>query len=189
MAQQPRLCAIRMPRPRRGSETPPCNRGTIPSLFFRAFRVRRGLIPPVPDEADPPRKLYGFKEREFKRDNAPGGAAAPSAKDLARLAGPVARTTPEKTGPKAGDPNDVYSVLEQNRRAERQHNLDAVEIRAIKSRRRRDYFLLLVGGNVFIVGIVALLGPNIVTVMFGLGGVVIFSTGLTWIMWQVMGRY
>lgn len=143
----------------------------------------------MPDEPDPPRKVYGFKEREFARDNAPGGTPPPTVQDLAKLAGVHHDPRPRSGAPKAGDPNDVYKVLEQNRRVERQHNLDAIEIRKIRTRRRRDYLLLLVGGNLFIAGFVLLLGVNFVTLMFGFGGVIVFSTGLTWIMWQVMGRY
>jgi len=141
---------------------------------------------------DPPRKVYGFKEREFKRDNAPatGTPSMPTAKELAMMAGdPVKTGRGGATGAKADDPNDVYRALQQNRSAEHGHNLDQVEIREIKSRRKRDFWLLLVGGNLLIVGLVAVLGPNVVTIMFGFGGVVIFSIGLTWIMWQVMGRY
>lgn len=141
-------------------------------------------------EEDPPRKNYGFKERDFKRDNAVGPAGAPpSAKDLAMMAGPVVKSPQGATGPKADDPNDVFAALQHNRAVEQQHGVDQIEIRKIKSKRWRDYWLMLIGGNLFIVGIVLLLGPNVVTVMFGFGGVVIFSASLTWIVWQVMGRY
>jgi hypothetical protein len=141
---------------------------------------------------DPPRKLYGFKERDFKRDNAPapGSAPVPTAKELAMMAGDPVRTgRGGEVGARPGDPNDVYSALQRNRATEQAHGLDQVEIREIQSRRKRDFWLMLVGGNVLIVGLVGVLGPNVVTVMFGFGGVVIFTISLTWIMWQVMGRY
>ena len=141
-------------------------------------------------EEDPPRKNYGFKEREFKRDNAVGSTdAPPSAKELAMMAGPVVKSPKGATGPKADDPNDVYAVLQRNRASEQRHGGDQVEIRKVKSTRWRDYWLMLIGGNLFIVGTVLLLGPNVITVMFGFGGIVIFSASLTWIVFQVMGRY
>lgn len=151
----------------------------------------------MPDDSDPPRKVYGFKEREFQRDNAPASAnaPAPTTQDLAKLAGapifkvgagPADRRT--GTGNKA-DPNDVYAVLQHNRTKEQQHGADEIEIRKIRHRRRRDYFLLLVGGNVVIIGSVALARFNMISVLFGLAGVIVFSLGLTWVMWQVMGRY
>ena len=172
----------------RGSETPPYNRD-VAAVFFRVFDRFRGLLQPVPDEPDPPRKPYGFKEREFKRDNALGGAAMPSAQDLAKLAGHHHDPSARKSGPKAGDPNDVFTVLQQNRREEQRHNLDAIEIKKIKSQKWRDYWIGLIGVNAFIVGTVLLVGPNIVSVMFGLAGVILFSCSYTWLMWQIISRY
>lgn len=139
---------------------------------------------------DPPPKTYGFKEREFKRDNAMGKAdAPPTAKEMAIMAGPVVKSSKGATGPKAGDPNDVYTALQHNRAVEKQRGLNEIEIREVKSRRKRDYWLMLVGGNILIVGTVAVLGANAITAIFGLGGVILFNVGLTWIMWQVMDRY
>lgn len=143
----------------------------------------------MPDEPDPPRKVYGFKEREFKRDNALGGEATPTVQDLAKLAGVHHDPKPRQTAAKAGDPNDVLSVLQQNRKMEQRHNLDAIEIKEIKSRRKREFWLMLVGGNLFIIGAVLVSGINVITVVFGLAGLIVFSLGLTWIMWQVMDRY
>lgn len=146
----------------------------------------------VPDEPDPPRKNYGFKDRDFQRDNPVGPAAAPlpTAKELAMMAGPVAKHGEAARGAaKPADPNDVYAVLQKNRAVEKQHGLDAMEIRKIKSRRMRDYWFLMVFGNLAIVGAVALSGFNIVSVIFGLSGLIVFSLGTTWIMWQVMSKY
>ncbi|AOS44574.1 hypothetical protein Verru16b_01637 [Lacunisphaera limnophila] len=155
----------------------------------------------MPDELDPPRKHYGFKEREFKRDNVitPGAAPLPTTKDLAIAAGtrpnPAARPAAPKAdlsavGPaKADDPNDVYAVLQANRRAAQQHGLGEIEIKAVKSRRKREFWLLIVGGNVAILGGVFLSGINVITVVFGLAGLIIFSLGLSWVMWQVMDKY
>jgi hypothetical protein len=141
---------------------------------------------------DPPRKNYGFKEREFKRDNAPtaGATPAPTAKDLAMMSGPVAPTapkTPQK--PKADDPNDVFAILKGNQRAAKHHGLNEVQIKEIRSRRKRDFWLVLVGGNLAILGSVWFSGINVITVIFGLAGLIVFSIGLSWIMWQVMDRY
>lgn len=145
----------------------------------------------MPDEPDPPRKVYGFKEREFKRDNAPSSEAAPmpTAQDLAKLAGFHHDPSARKGIAKADDPNDVHVVLQQNRKSEQLHNLDAIEIKETKSRRKREFWFLLVGGNLFILGAVWLSGINVLTVIFGLAGLIIFSLGLSWVMWQVMDRY
>jgi hypothetical protein len=144
------------------------------------------------DQPDPPRKFYEFKDREFKRDNAPAGAAPPlpTAKELAMMAGPVTPASARaKAAPKRGDPNDVLTVLNQNRAAEKKLGKDQIEIREVKSRRKRDFWLLIVGGNLAIIGWVFLLGPNVITLVYGLAALVIFNLGLTWVMWQVMDRY
>lgn len=143
---------------------------------------------------DPPRKVYGFKEREFKRDNAPAAAAPPppTVKELAMMAGaPTADPSRRKAAPtaKPGDPNDVYAVLQQNRQSAAKHGLNEVEIKKVKSRRKRDFWLILVGGNLAIIGGVWLSGINVITVIFGLAGLIIFSLSVSWIMWQVMDRY
>lgn len=113
----------------------------------------------------------------------------PTAQDLAKLAGfhhdPAAR----KGVARADDPNDVLRVLNQNRTVEQEHHLDDIEIKQVKSRRKREFWLLLVGGNLFIIGGVWLSGINVITVIFGLAALIIFSLGLSWVMWQVMDRY
>ena len=149
------------------------------------------MIAGVADEPDPPRKVYGFKDREFKRDNRPASASQPpmpTARDLARMAGPVVKTGPA-AGPKARDPNDVHHALLRNRVAEKKTGGDEVEIKVIKSKRKRDYWFLMVAGNLAIVLPCVILGPNPMTLGAAGGGIIIYSVGLTWIMWQVMGKY
>lgn len=142
------------------------------------------------ESGDPPPKTYGFKEREFKRDNAVGKTdAPPTAKELAMMAGPVVKSPKGATGPKADDPNDVYAAMQKNRAVEKKHGLDQMEIREVKSRRKKDYWILLIGGNIVIVATVMFAGPNVVSVLFGFAGVILFSVSATWIMWQVMDRY
>lgn len=144
----------------------------------------------MPDESDPPRKNYGFKEREFQRDEKPATASQPpiSVQDLAKQSGPVVRSGPISGAAKAGDPNDVYTSLEKNRTAEKAAGIDDLEIRKKKTARRtKDYWLMLLAGNaVLIVGSVYMGGAAIV---FGLAGVIIYSLGLTWVVWQIMSKY
>lgn len=140
---------------------------------------------------DPAPKTYGFKEREFKRDNSPPSAAAPmpTAQDLAKMAGPVTRSPTGATGPKAGDPNDVYNALLKNRAIEQAHGVDQIEIRTIKRRRMRDYCIIMVPAEVLL-GAVTFLGRNNPMVFVcGLAGMVMLGITITWIMWQLMDRY
>lgn len=153
----------------------------------------------MPDEPDPPRKFYGFKDRDFKRDNAPASASppTPTAKDLAMMSGErvplksAARSDdlPNSAKAKPGDPNDVYAVLQQNRESAQRHSLNEVQLRKIKSKRRRDFWTMLVGGNLLIVGAVLFTGVNVYSVILGLAGIVMLSLGLAWVMWQVMDKY
>jgi len=113
----------------------------------------------------------------------------PTAKELAIMAGPAVLTPKGATGPKAGDPNDVFTAMQRNRTVEKKLGLKEIEIREVKSRRKRDFWLILIGGNLSIVGLVFFIGPNVMTLAFGLAGVIIFSLGLSWVMWQVMDHY
>jgi hypothetical protein len=148
---------------------------------------------PVADDADPPRKNYGFKERAFKRDNRRASSAPPmpTATDLAKLAGgPVVSGAP-KNAPRAGDPNDVHAVLAHNREVEKQFGGDAVKLTRTGSRKKRDYWLVFVSLEVVFGGVVALgvKQSNPFFLVFGLTGMVVFGIAITWIMWQLVDRY
>ncbi len=140
---------------------------------------------------DPPPKVYGFKERDFKRDNVrtPGAEPLPTAKELAIMAGPVTASPKGATGPKAGDPNDVYAALQKNRAVEKAHGLDQFEIRKIKRRRLRDYCLIMVPTEVLLGAITYSGRGNPIVFVSGLAGMVMLGITITWIMWQLMDRY
>ena len=114
---------------------------------------------------NPPRKNYGLKPREFERLNSPEKA-------------------PEKS-----TEHDVFAMLQQNRNVERSLGKDEFEIKETKSRRKRDYWLTLIVGNLMILGLVAVLPLNPVTVIYGFAGVIILTLSLTWVMWFVMDDY
>ena len=144
----------------------------------------------MPDEVDPPRKNYGFKERQFQRDEHRASDSQPpiSVQDLAKQAGPVARSGPVSGTAKPGDPNDVYATLEQNRTAEKAAGTDNIEVRKkVTARRTKDYWLMLLGGNALLIVGSAYMGGA--AIVFGLAGVIIYSLGLTWVVWQIMDRY
>ena len=147
-----------------------------------------------PEDPEPPSKNYGFKDREFKRDNPPASELppAPTAKDHAIMAGHfAARKPPAPSGgaSRAADPNDVHAILQQNHAVAKQAGLNEVELKVVKSRRKRDFWLLLIAGNLVTAGLVALGGFNPISLVYGLAGVVVLSLGLTWIMWFVMDDY
>ncbi len=90
----------------------------------------------------------------------------------------------------AGSANkvDVSEILKENFEKQREgENPLSVEKR--KSRKKRDYLLGMIFVNLAIVSPLFLFSLNVVTLLFCLSGVVIFSSGFTWVMWQVIGDY
>jgi len=116
------------------------------------------------EPVDPPPKKYDLKPRKFELLN---------------------RKDPAGKGAE----HDVHTILKQNRAAEQRQGLDEVTIRPTKSRRKRDYWLLLFSVNTTIATVGWLGRANVVVVVFTLAGFVIFNLGLAWIMWFVMDDY
>ena len=119
------------------------------------------------DTPEPPRPPLTFKPKEFERVNpAPSGGPPPPA-------------------------NDIFAIQREIRAREIASGMD--ELKPVgtprRSRRRRDYWLLLLGGNGAIIGLAALVGFNPMTIVYAFAGVVLWTVGLTWVMWFVMGDY
>lgn len=140
---------------------------------------------------EPPRKNYDFKERSFQRDNVVGPEAErlPTAEELAKMAGGPMPTGRGATGPKTDDPNDVFKVLQHNRAMAEKHRFNELIIRKVSSKRRRDFWLLLVPSDLLLGWLVWQARSNPVVLVYGLAGLVVVTLGLTWIMWFVMDDY
>ncbi len=118
------------------------------------------------DPADPPPKKYEFKPKEFERVNAPPGSS-------------VGKSTE----------HDVFAILQQNRAIEQRKGLGEIEIKKVRSRRKRDYWLLLIP-SVLLLGVITWQSrSNPFFLVCGLTGIVVVALGLTWIMWHVMDDY
>jgi hypothetical protein len=184
----------------------------------------------MPDEPTPPRKIYGLKPREFERVNAPttpppGGdstgssatpsdaAAPPDARTLARIA--TGNQPLLSANAPANRPNDVHALLAGNHASAEAAGLNALAPQSRRrSKRRRDYWLLLFAGNGFILGI------YLVQIVIGYQvhclagkipfeflkllvwaatnpaffaipslGILFYSAALTWVMFHVMEDY
>jgi hypothetical protein len=120
---------------------------------------------PPGQENDPARlqrKHYQFTAAKFEKINAPTGAA-----------------------PKV----DVYEILDDIRQTEIASGLDEVRPSRFKiSKRSRDFWFMLVVGNGIFIGAGLLMG-NTASLVFALGGCGVFTLGLLWSMYGVMGRY
>lgn len=83
----------------------------------------------------------------------------------------------------------VHELLHEIRHTEIKSGFDHVEPRRFQiSRRSKDFWFLFIAGNSVFVGAMVLV-PNIVVIVFAFAGTVLFSTGLLWSMFGVMGRY
>ena len=147
----------------------------------------RNEEPAGPPEPEPPPRDFHFKPTEFETANRPtdetAADAPPDVRALNRLAGPPVSSAPTHTE------NEVHAILRANlARAQARGEHEVVPTHRI-SRRRRDYWLLLTGGNALIVGLVLILPKNVMTVVFGFSGMIFVSLALTWIMWVVMDDY
>jgi hypothetical protein len=146
--------------------------------------------PPGPSGGEHPRRELRLKPPEFERANRPADAfgdnAAIDTRQLYREAN--ARSRPTAAPAKAD--NEVHAILRDNlARANAQGLNEVIPQRRRPSRRKRDYWLMLAGGNLLVVGAVLALHANAVTLIFGLSAVVLFTLGLTWVMWAVMDDY
>lgn len=156
------------------------------------------------EESTPPRKMYQLKPKEFERLNtmvpaAPastspdlGPQEAASGKIDVRELAKVAEGGVPLLGNNAvvNRPNDVHAMLQDNLARANAAGLNDVPDRPRRaSRRKRDYWVSLLGGNLAIVLALLVSGFNVVSGLFAFGGMVFFSAGLTWIMWFVMDDY
>lgn len=80
--------------------------------------------------------------------------------------------------------NEVHAILRDNAARAEAAGLNRLSEKTRRpSRRKRDYFLTLVVGNIVLFASSALMP------VFGAAGLIIFNVGLTWIMWFVMDDY
>jgi hypothetical protein len=124
---------------------------------------KRGNISPadVPAEPELPK---GFKLREFEVFN-----------DVAR--------------PSDDDAVSVDEILLENSVAEQRSGWGRiVDWRRRKSHRGRD-FLMVVGTVDLLIALVMKMNPNVMTMVYGVGGITLFTTTVAWMMFVVMDPY
>jgi hypothetical protein len=194
----------------------------------------------MPDDADPPRKFYELKPRDFERVNPPvpaermvqpvappRAAPDPSApidvRDLIRqgagtgkiLRGPAPAASAPHASNSPNAANDVQAVLLENlARADAAGLNEVAPPTRPYRRRRRDYLVLMIGGNGFIAGLYSLemlfgfqvqcmaaqmpnefwnlvrfAVQNPATYAMGLVGMVFFSLCVTWLLYGVLDNY
>ena len=153
------------------------------------------------DELDPPRKFYELKPRAFERANEPLPPPSPHAQpprepqnqridvrdhyESAKTPGPVL-TLGQKIGPK----NDVHVILEDNLAHANAAGLNKLAPkRKRRSRRTRDYFVVAIPLNAFFAYVAFGHFSNVMTMAYGVAGIILATLGLAWVMFGVMDDY
>jgi hypothetical protein len=158
------------------------------------------------DPIDPPRKFYGLKPRTFDAVNEPthrdtrptapdpGIAAAADIKPITVQALNLAAAGKQPAlgfnGP-VNRANEVHDRLELNRRQARRSG--AFELKPLpprRSRRTRDFWLMVIVVNLFCVGVTAAVSRfNPLVMLCGFSCGCFFIAVLGWVMWFVMNDY
>ncbi|HVS53989.1 MAG TPA: hypothetical protein VHD62_16660 [Opitutaceae bacterium] len=186
----------------------------------------------MPDEPDPPRKFYQLKPKEFEAVN----TLLPRADDAARVPAPDpgpgigdnGRITVEELfraaqmgGPalaksaRPAEENEVHAILRENHAHAEAAGLNQLKPKPRRrSKRTRDYWILLIAGNLFIVTVYSvelMLGFSVQCLaaqmpsefwnlvrysmqnllVFAMAGVgmMFYSAVLTWLMFAIMPDY
>jgi hypothetical protein len=153
------------------------------------------------DEPDPPRKHYQLKPKEFELLNDPPSAFTPQGhKPDPQIEGqPIdvreiyqQAQTPGPVLQKSRVPmaNDVHAILAENLARANAAGLNTLKPKPKRrSRRTRDYFLMIVPLNAFF-GFAAF-GPyaNPVTFVYGIGGMALSTVAVTWVMFFIVEDY
>ena len=152
------------------------------------------------DELDPPRKVYGFKPREFERANAPRPDAPESANaplpDPGIVAAPDGKIDLHELiragaghGPQLGSnavvnrTNEVHDMLQANFRRDRADgHYDLGVFDDSKRRRRiRNYWLALAAVDLPLGAYAAWFGPaGAIPFVCAIAGIAMFTAWLTW---------
>jgi hypothetical protein len=145
-----------------------------------------------PPEPEPPRREFRFKPTEFEVANRPAddtpGNAPIDVQQLHRQA-KAPSPAPGAVAPSQAE-NQVHAMLRANLAKDAARGLnEVIPARRRLSRRKRDFWLILIGGNLLVVGIVLFLGINAMTLAFGFVAMAVLSIILTWIMWFVLDDY
>ena len=146
------------------------------------------------DDADPPRKACELKAGPFKTLNAPAdqpqAVPAISVQDHLRYAQSNPRAaSPSGPLPKVPE-NEIHAILRGNVARSKSAGLEELEpLPKRRSRRKLDFFITLVAGNLVILACAMASGFNSAVMTCALGGVALFTVAITWVMWFVMDDY
>ena len=163
------------------SETEAAADAAGPWIALRESPVCASLFPAHPG--------FEFKAAVFERVNQPGGPPVDHHALIAAANRPPP-STPGVSPPPVAARNQVLEILQFNRECEKKAGLDELSARPPRSNRRMlDYWILFAIGNGFFGTTLCLGWSNASIMVYSISGLVIFTVGLTWVMYGVMDRY
>ncbi|MBA4136791.1 MAG: hypothetical protein C0518_05690 [Opitutus sp.] len=123
----------------------------------------------------------------------PAGWGKPGSAAVTLAARPLRFTEPKfervNSLPGLGRKVEVTELLDEVRRMERNAGLDLARPSRFKiSRRTKDFWLMLVLGNGLLLG-GGIAMQSLTSLVFAIGGMGLFTFGLLWSMFGVMGKY
>ena len=142
------------------------------------------------DEPEPPRKIYQFKDKEFELVNKSLGVSSADSADPNDVPIDIhdlyrsANASPVVKSDSVPVENEIHDILRENLARDKAAGLHDIEFKPRrKSKRTKDYLMLVIGGNLLLTG-----GFFIMPVFAG-AGFVLYNVCLIWVMWVVMDDY
>jgi hypothetical protein len=138
----------------------------------------------------PPRPAFQFRTKPFEHVN----HASDPAVDLRTIIAAANRPPPppataDSPRPAKAPPHiDVAEILRENARIQACFE-KPVDLTPRPNRRRLDYLILMIVVNGFLVWRLIAGWGNPVTMLYSVSGLIVFSVGITWVMYGVMDRY
>jgi hypothetical protein len=138
----------------------------------------------------PLRPAVRFKTKAFENVN----RASYPAVDLPAIIAAANRPPPATAAAEPprpanpGPPIDVMEILRENARFQARTE-KPVDLTSRSNRRRRDYLILMIVVNGFFIWRLIAGWGNPVTTLYSLAGLIVFSVGITWVVYGVMDRY
>lgn len=144
-----------------------------------------------PDAPEPVRRTYGLKRSDPLAQEAPGTRPPRilTVQEMTKMAGAHHDPGPRTASAKPGDPNDVFTVRQELRTRERADGRDQIVVPKKKSRRKRDYWLVMIGANLLFAGVAVAGRGNVVILVYCGAGMILVSVATTWIMWFLLSDY
>ena len=144
-----------------------------------------------PEEADPPRRTYGFKPTRYEvvnnQGNTPGSAGPIDIHELHRQA------TPPVMSPRpVPSENEVHAILRENLAKANAAGLNDLNEKPHRiSRRKRDYWISMAAVNLVFIPLIfaGFSSRNAIVFVSAIAGFAMLNAALAWVFWAILDDY